>query len=85
MCQISHTPTNRASQGNYFLSKRVYVDFFFQLNLLPPCSLCLQGYNSYLDTIFFFKKGFVTLIDQLLSIYLGVHITYSPGTVYDLE
>ena len=46
--QISCPPANGASQGNYFLLKswhhvRVYVDFFFQLNLLPPYSLCLQG------------------------------------------
>ena len=33
-----------------FEFKRGYVDFFFQLNLLPPYSLCSQG-----DNLFSFK------------------------------
>ena len=37
------TPVNGASQGNYLMPKRGYVDFFFQLNLLPFYSLCSQG------------------------------------------
>ena len=36
-------PVNGASLGSYFLPKRGYVDFFFQLNLLPPYSIHSQG------------------------------------------
>ena len=50
MWQIPYPPAKGASQGNYFLPKmgfqpktRKYAVFFFQLNVLPPYSLFLQG------------------------------------------